>query len=29
MHKKNRNYEYIEMAFLDNLDDFLHLMKNK
>lgn len=25
MHKKNRNYEYIEMAFLDNLDDFLNL----
>ena len=29
MHKKNRNYEYIEMALLDNLDDFLDLFFKK
>jgi glycosyltransferase involved in cell wall biosynthesis len=27
MHKKNKNYEYIEMAFLDNLDDFFNFFK--
>jgi hypothetical protein len=29
IHKKNRNYEYIEMAFLDNLDDFGNFFKKK